>query len=555
MKQDDATGVSPRVRAMLTRTGWDDAGVVRMMQLSWAPIYAQERVGSGLNLVASVLAARLRTRGFRVAAIASGLTYRAFEGMGLVEDRVWRGCTCLDFVNSPNLATGNINFRNVAGQISAPEQTRMLVEFAKAARIEVAHVHSLEGYSFELIPALAAAGVRVVYTTHNYYGVCPQVDLNQCESRVCDDFDGGRACEGCLRAPDPKAERARRRRQQSVDGVLGVGVYTHVVTGARLGKAWVKRAFKSGALDATLDDANAVVETFGDKRVACTRADAALPLHIKEAEPHVPGRVKKLLRGDHHLRVLNDYGTRRVKAVEAMNAAAKILCPSRFVMDVHAAMGVDQLRLVLVPLGLPHVDRLRLMAREDAGADQMPWSVGDARPLRLAFFGTVHPNKGLVTLLRALLMLEPHERARLHVLVHASGGDEPLREWMKGVPEVAFLGAYSLGRIESAWREYDVGVFPNAGLDNSPLVVMEHLNAGKFTLVSDLGGPGELIREGENGMLVEASNPASWAKALRALIGGEVVVPSPNSVRAASALRGFEAFAHDVEVWLRRGES
>jgi glycosyltransferase involved in cell wall biosynthesis len=279
--------------------------------------------------------------------------------------------------------------------------------------------------------------------------------------------------------------------------------------------------------------------------------DSPTPPHIKEAEPHDPARIDRLLRGDHHLRVLNAYGQRRVAAVDALNHASAILCPSAFVLETHAAMGVSRERLVHVPLSLPHLDELRANAVVARDHDEVPWRASDSRPLRICFLGTVHPNKGLMTLLRAVLSLTPSERDRIHLLVHATGGDEPLRRWLAHVPQVAFLGPYDLSRLASLSREYDVAAFPNAGLDNSPLVVLEHLNLGKFTLVSDLGGVTGLINPG-NGVRVAATDPAAWASAIRDLINGEVSIPTPDQVRAASGLRCFEGFAHDTLVYLRR---
>lgn len=543
-----ASPLAREQRVLLESTGWFDDGALRVLQLSWAPIHAQERIGSGLNLVASSLALHLRARGVRVAAIASGLTYRPFIGPHLAVDRAWRSCACFSLVNATNLATGNINFRNVNGQQSAPIDARLVAEFARAAGVSVAHVHSFEGLPFDIVRALKGVGVPTVYTPHNYYALCPQIDLNRNERRVCDDSEGGNACVKCLGAPEATTERRYRARVQAIDGALGPGSYAAIRQAARN----VPRSFKNWITGGSARPHSVAPSETGDVAVRETPGhDSATPPHIKEAEAHDPARIDRLLHGDHHLRVLNAYGQRRVAAVDALNHASAILCPSAFVLETHAAMGVSRERLVHVPLSLPHLDELREHALVAPGHDEVPWRASDSRPLRICFLGTVHPNKGLMTLLRAVLSLTPSERDRIHLLVHATGGDEPLRRWLAHVPQVAFLGPYDLSRLASLAREYDVGAFPNAGLDNSPLVVLEHLNLGKFTLASDLGGVTGLINPG-NGMRIAPSDPAAWASAIRALINGEVSIPTPDHVRAASGLRCFEGFAHDTLVYLRR---
>jgi glycosyltransferase involved in cell wall biosynthesis len=541
------------VDELLGACGWWDAGVTRVLLLGWAPLHEGARVGSGLNLVAGALATRLRERGFRVASIASGLRYSLVRRSGLVADCAWRGCACIDYVNSPNLATGNYNFRNVDAQRASPQQAAVLVRFAHAARVDVVHVHSFEGYGFDVGPALRNAGVPLVVTPHNYYAVCPQIDLNAREREVCGDYEGGLRCVGCIAAPEPSREARYRARVQTVDRACGVGAYQ----AARVhGGACVRTVGR--AVGRVLGR----VRGGGDDRAHAGEIAAAmgwqsgLPPHVKEAGAHDAAREVAVRSAENaaavHLRVLNEYGSRRVAGVAAMNAAEAVLCPSSCVMDVHRAMGVEAGRLVHVGLGLPHLDELRARALAEPYGDAPSWRSGDARPLRLAFLGTVHPNKGLATVLRAVLGLTREERARVHVLVHASGGDEPYRAWMREVPEVAFLGGYTLERLRSLWREYDVGLFPNAGLDNSPLVVLEHLNAGKPVLASDLGGVRDLVRHGRNGWLAAASDAGAWRDALRQLLSGEWALPAAAEVVAASPLRGFDAFAHDVEVYVRR---
>lgn len=540
--------LSRDMRALLNSADWFSPGSLRVLQLSWAPIHARGSVGSGLNLVASHLASHFRKTGARVAAIASGRQYRAFTGPHLRADRVWNGCACVDLVNSTNLATGDVNFRNVQGQQRAPVDERLVVDFARAAGVQVAHVHSFEGLSFGIVRALHAAKIPVVYTPHNYYALCPQIDLNRDERRVCDDFEGGNACVKCLAAPDPSSERRYRARVQGVDAAFGPDAYAALSRMARR----APRSFRDWMTGGPVHRISMEEDAASGGAAEVPTPDAATPRFMKEAQAHDPSRVERLLRGEHHLRVLNAYGQRRVAAVEALNGAHSILCPSAFLLDTHAAMGVSRERLVHVPLGLPHLDHLRQMSALAPGHDQVPWRPSDIRPLRLCFLGTVHPNKGLLTLLRAIMTLTQAERDRIHLLVHATGGDAPVREWFKDVPQVAFLGPYDQARLASLAREYDVAVFPNAGLDNSPLVLLEHLSLGKFTLASDLGGPTGFITHAVNGLRVPASNPAAWAAAIGSILRGDVALPSADAVRAASPLRCFDAFAHDVLVYLRR---
>src|ERR1041384_7685489 len=145
--------------------GWPRAErPLRVVILGWACLSLQAREGSGYNLCVSELAAGLAAAGHHVSYLRSGIDYSLKPGMWIRPREFWRGIGCFDFVNSPNLATANCNFQNVRGQIASPEQTALVVEWLRALRAEIVHVHSLEGFGFDLIGAIRAAGIPVVVT-------------------------------------------------------------------------------------------------------------------------------------------------------------------------------------------------------------------------------------------------------------------------------------------------------------------------------------------------------------------------------------------------------
>ncbi len=257
--------------------------------------------------------------------------------------------------------------------------------------------------------------------------------------------------------------------------------------------------------------------------------------------PVDPDSCEKLLTADHHLKVLSPHGERRRAAVAALNRCAAILCPSTFLMRTHAAMDVDASILSHAPLGQPHFDAVRSAALSSPFADEPLWRPGRGTPLRLAFYGNTHPNKGLATVLHALLEMPEHERRMLHVQVRATGWDEPFRRLVDALPNVAFHGAYDVRDLPALLQECDVGLFPNRGLDNSPFVLLEYLHAGRFALASDVGGPTGFINHAHNGLLVRAGDPAAWSRAISSIVRGETPLPTPRSIIEASPLVTWEA--------------
>src|SRR5262249_45022145 len=159
--------------------------------------------------------------------------------------------------------------------------------------------------------------------------------------------------------------------------------------------------------------------------------------------------------------------------------------PSDFVRRVYVEMGLAEQRSRVVRLGQPHFDQINRKARRSPFYDTSPWDARTAdRPLRLAFFGAMRPSKGIDCLAASIRMLPREVRQRCQFHIRAQGFDWPVRKKLAEYPEVSFSGAYDLLQLIGSGGEYDVGLLPHVWFENSPLVLLEHLHAGKFVISS-----------------------------------------------------------------------
>ena len=140
--------------------------------LGWARLALQAAEGSGLNLSVSELCAELVTRGWRVIYLRSGMEYSLRPSMRIEMKEIWRGVGCFSLINSPNLAPGNYNFRNVTDQVDHASQAAMVCAFVAAAGAGVVHAHSLEGFPLSLVGALRA----VTAAEPEYWGMAAWMD-------------------------------------------------------------------------------------------------------------------------------------------------------------------------------------------------------------------------------------------------------------------------------------------------------------------------------------------------------------------------------------------
>lgn len=75
---------------------------------------------------------------------------------------------------------------------------RAITEFWETIRPDVLHIHTWMGFPEEILPVAEASGTRIVYTTHDYFGLCPTVNRLKEDGSVC---QGGsdRECSMCNR--------------------------------------------------------------------------------------------------------------------------------------------------------------------------------------------------------------------------------------------------------------------------------------------------------------------------------------------------------------------
>ena len=222
---------------------------------------------------------------------------------------------------------------------------------------------------------------------------------------------------------------------------------------------------------------------------------------------------------------------------------------------VYESMGVPAERLRHVRLGQPHFDQINRRIRRSPLYDVRPWSPADVRPLRLGFFGTTRGNKGIAVLTAAIPLLPADVRRRCQFIIRAAGETWPLRKALSPYPEVSFQGPFDPLSLLAATGDYDVGLLPFVWFENSPLVLLEHLHAGKFVIASRLGGPPEWVREPDpasatplgNGLMFAGGRPDAFAHAIQRLIRGDVTLPSPREIHLASTLWSYPDHVQEVD--------
>lgn len=68
--------------------------------------------------------------------------------------------------------------------------------FIQRNKITILHLHTLMGLHSDVVKIFKEKGVKIVYTTHDFHGICPHYNLINFERRICDSASG-KSCAFC----------------------------------------------------------------------------------------------------------------------------------------------------------------------------------------------------------------------------------------------------------------------------------------------------------------------------------------------------------------------
>ncbi|WP_088042770.1 glycosyltransferase [Bacillus sp. EAC] len=76
-------------------------------------------------------------------------------------------------------------------------KVEVFVDFLLKIKPDVVHIHTLMGLNKEFIEACKQLKIKTVFTTHDYFGICPTVNLLNSNGKVCENFEEGKGCISC----------------------------------------------------------------------------------------------------------------------------------------------------------------------------------------------------------------------------------------------------------------------------------------------------------------------------------------------------------------------
>lgn len=200
---------------------------------------------------------------------------------------------------------------------------------------------------------------------------------------------------------------------------------------------------------------------------------------------------------------------------------------------------------VTLPKGIPHVDLVQFASHflknqvptrslERAKVSVCHWGVepksvdllanGD-QARRLLYVGQIMPHKGVHTLVKAFakLSLQPEFDSATLTLVGGSSDESYLRQ-VKGLAEsarkgsVVFRGKMPRHQLPEIYRQHDVFVLPSEWDEPFSISLLEAMSQGLAVVGTLTGGTGEILIDGETGVVFPQGDAVELEKALTKLL-------------------------------------
>ena len=216
------------------------------------------------------------------------------------------------------------------------------------------------------------------------------------------------------------------------------------------------------------------------------------------------------------------------RTIGAMTHDAEVAV-SRYMVDL-VSRGVHVRRIVPISLGVDP---------SPAAVALPPWQ----STLHVGYVGRLYPGKGVDRLIRAIARLA-HQKPASRVELLVAGDGEMRGPWTQlarelGVADqVQFVGWTD--NVREHWARCHVAVAPNdTFIESFGMSVLEAMEAGRATIVTDRGALPELIVPGQTGEIVAAGDEAALADALAAYAADPGLVVSHGAAARQRAVAAY----------------
>ncbi|WP_068304664.1 glycosyltransferase [Pararhodobacter sp. CCB-MM2] len=479
---------------------------MRILFYNWADPFDADKRGGGVTVYQrNLLHALGRQDGIETAMLCAGLAHDLHRRDPHVVTRGQGAQQRHVLVNSGVIAPSHAGYGRPEQLEHAPTEKAFADFVERTGPWDVIHFNNLEGLPANVLSLKDRwPQTKFVLSLHNYYPICPQVNLWFSERETCDDFHAGEKCTRCLVARP--SQGSVRMAYATAWGLsrMGMGPGSGFYDGVfepLAGSAWRSLRRLKTARHRKRDAAHAGASPVAAPSVApmpapapmlafeAAGAGSGLPVSNaapeREAPRTPPTQQTARAQADAFLQ-------RRARMVSLINAHCdRVLCVSDRVRQIALTHGIHASRLQTLYIGSAE-------AGEWHYTKPQPSFLSDDGTLHLAYLGYMRRDKGFHFLMQALRRLPRALASRIHLTVAARKLEaEPvaLMEALQGhIATLRHVDGYTHAGLSDLLQSVDMGIVPVIWEDNLPQVAIE-MHARHIPLItSDRGGAQELGR-------------------------------------------------------------
>lgn len=195
------------------------------------------------------------------------------------------------------------------------------------------------------------------------------------------------------------------------------------------------------------------------------------------------------------------------------NSMDEIHVPTREYMDITEARGYDRSKMKIFRRGLD----CSFFSMKETGKTILMERFGIRDGVTLLFTGRMSKDKNLDLLLEAYRRLSAR-RDNVNLLLV---GDGPyigtIRKAMHGYDRVVLTGKLEQAVLPEVYAGSDMFIFPSIA-DTFGMSVLEAQACGLPSIVSEAGGPKEIIIPGETGFVASSTDVGEWVRTIEHVI-------------------------------------
>ncbi|MBI0549615.1 glycosyltransferase [Pectobacterium parmentieri] len=351
---------------------------------------------------------------------------------------------CAVIYNSNTIAPASFAFASPE-QLEAPDTEKVFIStLASFGNIDILHFNNLEGIPVRTLKIIKEKfpKIKIVLSLHNYYTLCPQVDLFFANDQNCINYDNGKRCLKCA-----------KRKSATL-------VKSHYYVGGVLDKFNIKEN----------DIASRIIHKITRKTVSTL--------------------FKEKVRNEREITENEMNSQRRDYFIDSINKYVDLIIPvSKRVEEIFIRHGINGKKSKVIYIGTAHSSFFN-NSKERAFLD-----FSKNKKITLCYLGYMRKSKGFPFLLEALGKLDQRIAKNINLVIAAKKDNEylpMLYEVAKSFNKIEYHDGYTHNNLSDILKNVDLGIVPPIWEDNLPQVAIEMHCRHIPILTSDLGGASEL---------------------------------------------------------------